>query len=76
MACHKVIHLDGMVKCLLGNWKDLLDYFRVNGFVYIVGGVPTMTVFCFSTAGQADLLNKYPEVIGMDVTYRTNGEGW
>ena len=61
---------------LLDNWDDLTDYFRANGRVYILGDVPAMRLFCFSTAGQIELLNRYPEVIGMDVTYRASGEQW
>ncbi|CAL8088483.1 unnamed protein product [Calicophoron daubneyi] len=58
------------------NWNELADYFRANGRVYVVGNLPNMTVFCFSTNGQIELLNRYPEVVGIDVTYRTTREGW
>ena len=44
--------------------------------MYVVGEEQSMTVFSFSTDGQMDLLNRYPEVVGMDVTYKTNAEGW
>ena len=60
---------------LIGHWSELVDHFRENGRVYVVGDVSDMEVFCFSTNGQMKLLNKYCEVIGMDVTYRTNVDG-
>ncbi|CAL8076514.1 unnamed protein product [Calicophoron daubneyi] len=59
----------------VGEWNELLQYFRSNGRIYVAGEVPGMDVLCFSTNGQRQLLNKYCEVIGMDVTYKTNIEG-
>ena len=60
-----------MADVILGNWVDLIDHFRDNGRVYVVGDAPNMEVFCFSTAEQIRLLNIYWEVISMDVTYKT-----